>query len=117
MSGLLGSPARPGLSLPPALRAAILDHALASPEFEVCGLLGGAGGDSLLGGAGSDSLMGGDGADTLFGDSEEDTLIGGAGSDSLSGGGGNDVFRFSFGDAESTDAASLDVITDSRTGE
>lgn len=47
MSGLLGSPARPGLSLPPALRAAILDHALASPEFEVCGLLGGAGGLAL----------------------------------------------------------------------
>ncbi len=41
MSGLLGSPAQPGLSLPAALRAAILDHALASPDVEVCGLLGG----------------------------------------------------------------------------
>ena len=41
MSGLLGCPAQPGLSLPAALRAAILDHALASPDVEVCGLLGG----------------------------------------------------------------------------
>lgn len=47
MSGLLGSPARPGLSLPAALRAGILDHALASPDVEVCGLLGGAGGLAL----------------------------------------------------------------------
>ena len=47
MSGLLGSPARPGLSLPAALRAAILDRALASPEVEVCGLLGGADGRAL----------------------------------------------------------------------
>lgn len=47
MSGLLGSPAQPGLSLPAALRAAILDHALASPDVEVCGLLGGLDGLAL----------------------------------------------------------------------
>jgi len=47
MSGLLGSSARPGLNLPAALRAAILDHALASPDVEVCGLLGGMGGLAL----------------------------------------------------------------------
>jgi len=41
MSGLLGGCARHGLSLPAAMRAAILEHALASPDVEVCGLLGG----------------------------------------------------------------------------
>ena len=47
MSGLLGSPAQPGLMLPAALRAGIVDHALASPDVEVCGLLGGSGGVAL----------------------------------------------------------------------
>lgn len=43
MSGLFERPALTRLILPPALHAALIAHAVASPTLEVCGLLGGRG--------------------------------------------------------------------------
>lgn len=43
MSGVLDGPRLLRLELPAALEASLVEHALASPEVEVCGLLGGVG--------------------------------------------------------------------------
>jgi Ca2+-binding RTX toxin-like protein len=52
---------------------------------------GGAGNDSLSGGVGSDTLYGGADADTLLGGVDNDLLFGGAGTDRLDGGSGSDT--------------------------
>ena len=60
--------------------------------FEIEGLIGGSGNDTITGSATADIIVGGEGNDSIAGAGGNDTLTGGAGADTLLGGLGNDLF-------------------------
>jgi Ca2+-binding RTX toxin-like protein len=61
--------------------------------FNVEGVLGGLGNDTLAGNKADNRLHGGDGNDELFGDAGDDVLEGGAGQDRLDGNEGRDLLK------------------------
>lgn len=81
--------------------------------FEIEGVIGGSGADTITGSTGDNWLIGGGGADSINGGDGNDTIEGGLGGDSLVGGAGTDNLSY----ANSLTAVNADLSTGTATGE
>jgi Ca2+-binding RTX toxin-like protein len=81
--------------------------------FEVEGVVGSQGADSITGDTGGNRLIGGAGDDTISAGDGNDTVEGGTGSDTLAGGAGVDTVSF----ANSATAVNASLATNTSTGE
>ncbi len=86
----------------------LLGDAAGDTYFQIEGVIGGSGNDTLIGNSQENWLAGGNGNDTLSGGGSKDRLNGGAGNDTLTGGWGDDIFYMSAG---------KDIVTDWREGD
>jgi len=66
--------------------------------------------DTVTGGNGNDTITTGAGADTIVGGAGADIITGGEGQDTITGNGGVDIFTFT--DTPTSQASSIDTITD-----